>query len=459
MTVVIGCGAGFSGDRTDAAIPLVEALQGYDAPQALMFETLGERTLAAAQLRRISDPEAGDEPLLEAFLSPVLGECLSSGITVLGNFGAANPEAARRRVMAMARDAGFPRACLGVVSGDDVRDQLELLDWTAWEGERRALPDRESVVAANVYLGAEPLINAMERGAQVVITGRVADPALALAPLCHHHGWALDDWDRLAAGTLAGHLIECGAQVTGGYFADPGIKEVPGMASLGYPIVEVQRDGQLVVTKPPGTGGLVTEQTVKEQLLYEIHDPAAYVTPDVILDMTRVEIRQVGRDRVAVSGIRGRPAPTSLKTTISFLDGYQGAAEISYAGPNAVARAQLARETLRERLALRCPAELRSRFDLIGISSVFDGDEISWRECSGVVSEDVRLRLAVEHQDRKVVELATQELLALYCCGPAGGGGIRRDHGRRLKTASFLVPRGQIQPRVTLYKGDHVDAD
>lgn len=449
MTVVIGCGAGFSGDRTDAAGPLVEALRRYDAPCALMFETLGERTLAAAQLRRMTDPEGGDEPLLEAFLAPVLGDCMDSGITVLGNFGAANPEAARRRVANLA-----PEARLGVVDGDDLRDQLASLDWTPWEGEQRPLPNADVVVAANAYLGAEPLLEALNRRAQVVITGRVADPALALAPLRYHHGWASDDWDRLAAGVLAGHLIECGAQVTGGYFADPGIKEVPGMAVLGYPIVEVERDGSLVVTKPPGTGGLVTEQTVREQLLYEIHDPSAYLTPDVVLDLSEVTIRQVGPNRVAVSGARGRPAPATLKTTVSFLAGHQGEAEISYAGPNATARAELARYTLRQRLADRCPPDLSARFDLIGVSSVFDGDNVGWSRPALRAPDDVRLRLAVEHDCREVVELATQELLALYCCGPAGGGGVRRRHSRRLKTASYLVPREQVRPQVTLYPGD-----
>ncbi|WP_311946011.1 acyclic terpene utilization AtuA family protein [Halomonas piscis] len=458
MTVVIGCGAGFSGDRTDAAGPLVEALRRYDAPCALMFETLGERTLAAAQLRRVTDSEGGDEPLLEAFLAPVLADCLSSGITVLGNFGAANPEAARRRVAALAAAANIPDARLGVVDGDDLRDRLASLDWTPWEGERRPLPDADAVVAANAYLGAEPLLEALHRRAQVVITGRVADPALALAPLRYHHGWAPDDWDRLAAGVLAGHLIECGTQVTGGYFADPGVKEVPGMATLGYPIVEVERDGRLVVTKPPGTGGLVTEQTVREQLLYEIHDPSAYLTPDVVLDLSEVTIRQVGPDRVAVSGARGRPAPETLKTTVSFLDGHQGEAEISYAGPNAVARAGLARETLRQRLADRCPPSLRARFDLIGVSSVFDGDVVGQPGSNRGAPDDVRLRLAVEHDRREVVELATQELLALYCCGPAGGGGVRRRHSRRLKTASYLIPREQVRPQVTLYLGDSLHA-
>lgn len=454
MTVVVGCGAGFSGDRTDAAVPLVEALLEYDAPRALMFETLGERTLAAAQLARLQDPDGGDEPLLEAFLSPVLGDCLRNDVTVLGNFGAANPEAARRRVAQLAVRAGIDDARIAVIQGDDVREQMHTIDWQPWEGERRELPRPGDVVAANVYLGADALVDALSQGARVVITGRVADPALALAPLRYHHGWAQDDWDRIAAGTLAGHLIECGAQVTGGYFADPGVKDVSGMASLGYPIVEVERDGSLIVTKPPGTGGLVTEQTVKEQLLYEIHDPSAYVTPDVVLDLTRVEVRQVSRDRVSVKGARGKPAPERLKTTISFLDGYQGEAEISYAGPNALARAKLAQDTLRHRLASRCPTDMKSRFDLIGISSVFDGDSAAWRDIAGSLSEDIRLRLAVEHRQRAVVELATQELLALYCCGPAGGGGVRRHHNRRLKTASYLVRREEVKPKVSIQQGN-----
>jgi len=304
MTVVVGCGAGFSGDRTDAARPLVDALMSYDAPRALMFETLGERTLAAAQLRRIKDPDSGDEPLLEEFLSPVLSDCLANHITILGNFGAANPTAACRRIQQLAQRLGHSQACLATIHGDDVRDRLHALDWQAWEGEKRSISALEQVVAANVYLGADALIEAMAQGAQVVITGRVADPSLALAPLCYYHSWAGDDWDKLAAGALAGHLIECGTQVTGGYFADPGVKEVPGMASLGYPLVEVERNGRLVVTKPPGTGGLVTEQTVKEQLLYEIHNPGAYITPDVVIDLEHVRVRQLTKDRVEVTGVR-----------------------------------------------------------------------------------------------------------------------------------------------------------
>lgn len=453
MTVVVGCGAGFSGDRTDAARPLVDALMTYDAPRALMFETLGERTLAAAQLRRNKNPDSGDEPLLEDFLSPILSDCLANKITILGNFGAANPDAARRHIQRLAQQCGHPQACLATVHGDDVRERLHELDWVPWEGENRSLNALEQVLAANVYLGADALVEAMKQGAQVIITGRVADPALALAPLSYHHDWEHDDWNRLAAGALAGHLIECGTQVTGGYFADPGFKDVPGMATLGYPLVEVERNGRLVVTKPPGTGGLVTEQTVKEQLLYEIHDPNAYITPDVVIDLKHVSVRQLAKDRVEVTGVRGKPAPTCLKTTVSFLDGYQGEAEISYAGPNAYARANLARETLRQRLIMRCPSDLRSRFDLIGISSVFDGDDQSASQHRLTQVNDIRLRLAVEHVDQKVVELATQELLALYCCGPAGGGGVRRHHSQRVKTASYLVPRQQVVPTVKLHGG------
>jgi hypothetical protein len=453
MTVVIGCGAGFSGDRTDAAAPVVEALARYDAPRALMFETLGERTLADAQLRRVEDAETGYEPLLEQYLRPILGECLAQKIPVLGNFGAANPPAAGRRIAALAAEAGWPAASIAVVTGDDLRERLEELSLTPWEGERGELPALERIVAANVYIGSAALVEALSRGAAVVAVGRIADPALALGPLVYHHGWAWDDWDRLAAGTVAGHLIECGAQVTGGYFADPGLKDVPRLDALGFPIVEVEADGRIVVTKPAGTGGCVTERTVKEQLLYEVHDPAAYLTPDVTVDFSRVEVRQIGPDRVAVTGVRGKPAPPTLKTTVSYLDGYLGEAEISYGGPNAQRRAQLAAETLRQRLQARIPADLRRRLDLIGCVSTFDGDGGGLQEAASLddaADGDVRLRLAVAHAERHWVELATQELLALYCCGPAGGGGVRRHHKRRLRTASFLISRQEVRPRVAL---------
>ncbi|EPC02321.1 hypothetical protein L861_14895 [Litchfieldella anticariensis FP35 = DSM 16096] len=460
MTFLLGSGAGFSGDRTDAAIPVVAELIRRGEPSALIFETLGERTLAAAHRAMRENPDTGYEPLLEELLAPVLKDCLEHGIAILGNFGAANPGKACEVVTELANRVGRPEAHIARVHGDDIRSRLDELDLAPWEAETRDLPAPEQLISANVYLGAEPLVQALELGAEVVVTGRVADPALFLAPLMRHFGWAWDDWDRLAAGMMAGHLGECGAQVSGGYFSDPGCKDVPGMATLGYPVIEVESDGRLVVTKPPGTGGCVTERTVKEQLLYEVHDPANYLTPDVVVDLSAVTVREIGPDRVEVLGIAGKPAPDRLKTTVCYEGGWQGEAEISYAGPNALARTQLAARVLRERLTFRAPSSLRKRLDIVGLASVFDDDDGAMQRAAVANGDgDFRLRLAVEHTERVWVERATQELLALYCAGPAGGGGVRRGFQRRVCTASYLVKRTDVEAFATLVgqrSHDHV---
>ena len=363
MTYRIGCGAGFSGDRIDGPTAVVAALAGTQA--ALMFETLAERTLALRHLDRRHDPGTGYEPLLADLVLPVLPDCLAAGIPIVGNFGAANPSAAAARLCQHAP------ARVATVHGDDVTGiDIAGLDVVEQDG---ALERPGPLIAANVYLGAKPIADALRAGAQVVVTGRVADPALALGPLVAHFGWAWDDWDRLAAGTLAGHLLECGTQVTGGYFADPGLKDVPRPEAIGFPIAEVEPDGTFTITKPPGTGGCVTIATVTEQLLYEIHDPAAYVTPDVVLDITRVTLTQTGPDRVHVAGARGHPRPPTLKLTASFEGDWIGEAEISYAGPNATARARLAAATIAARLDLR-RLSVRRRIDLIGTMAVFDDD-------------------------------------------------------------------------------------
>ena len=252
---LIGCGAGFSGDRLDAAGPVVDAIARSGRPGAIMFETLAERTLALGHLARRIDPAAGYEPLLAELVGPVLSTCLRAGIPVIGNFGAANPPAAAGLLHRLASGAGLPPPRIAVVHGDD----LGGLDGTeAWEDGAAPAGGVADLIAANVYLGARPIADALRAGAQVVVTGRVADPALALGPLMAHFGWDWDDWDRLAAGTLVGHLLECGAQVTGGYFADPGYKDVPRPEAIGFPIAEVLADGTAVITKPPGTGGCVT---------------------------------------------------------------------------------------------------------------------------------------------------------------------------------------------------------
>ncbi|WP_280156133.1 DUF1446 domain-containing protein [Piscinibacter sp. XHJ-5] len=438
-TLRIGCAAGFSGDRTDAAAPVVDALLAAGGPAALIFETLAERTLALAQIARRADPDRGYEPLLDELLRPILGRCLQGGVRIVSNMGAANPRAAALRVRELAREAGVAAPRIAVVTGDDVSGAAHRAALRECLGE--AL-DTRVLVSANAYLGAEAIAAALRAGAQVVITGRVADPSLAVGPALAHFGWAHDDWDRIARATMAGHLLECGAQVSGGYFADPGVKDVAGLAHVGYPIAEIDADGDCVITKPAGTGGEITEHTVKEQLLYEVHDPAAYLTPDVVADIGLAQVEQVGPDRVRLGGVRGHARTATLKVNACFESGWLAEGEISYAGPRAEARARLAAEVLRERLAGLGPL----RADLIGVASIFGDDAGRWLAAtpdSG--ARDVRLRVALRHAERAAAERLNRELTALYTCGPAGGGGVRTALRPTLSTLSCLLPRELVR--------------
>lgn len=444
---LMGCGAGFSGDRVDAPVSVVEAIAQSGGPGAIMFETLAERTLALGHVARRADPALGYEPLLAELVGPVLPACIRAGIPIVGNFGNANPPAAAALLHRMAEAAGLGPLRIAVVEGDDVAGQITVSDLEVWEGDASLSRNLDGLIAANVYLGARPIADALRAGAQVVVTGRVADPSLALGPLVAHFGWSWDDWDVLAAGTLVGHLLECGSQVTGGYFADPGFKDVPRPEAIGFPIAEVDADGSCTITKAPGTGGCVTVRTVTEQVLYEVHDPAAYLTPDVTMDVTALRLQQDGPDRVRVEGARGHPAPPSLKATVSFEGDWIGEAEISYAGPNALARARLAADVIGKRLDGR-RLDLRRRLDLIGTQSVFDDDSGRLAAAHAAEPSEVRMRLAVSGATRRPVDQAVQEVLALLCCGPAGGGGMRSQVRNRVRTLSCLVPRNRVSPQV-----------
>jgi hypothetical protein len=440
----IGCGAGFAGDRWDAAVPVVETLAAAGGPAVLMYETLAERTLALAQLQRRSEPDSGWEPSLERFLEPVLTRCVRAGIPIVGNFGAANAAGAAARVQQLAQRLGLGSLRVAVVEGDDLRQALAP---EALQGLLPAALRETELVSANAYLGAREIAQALTAGAQVVVTGRVADPALALGPMLAHFGWAEDAWDLLAAGTMAGHLLECGAQVCGGYYADPGVKDVPGLAHVGFPIVEMHADGRFLVTKAEGTGGCVDRHTVIEQLLYEIHDPAAYLTPDVVADISDVDVVEVGANRVEVIGVRGHPRPPTMKATVCFQGGWLAEGEISYAGPNAAARARLAGDVVRQRLAVLGLEGLRLRQDLIGVASVFADDGGRWQDAHlGGDAQDVRLRIACAAPVRAQAEAAAREVLALYTCGPAGGGGVRTAVTPRLASDSCFVPRELLRP-------------
>lgn len=449
----IGCAAGFSGDRTDAALPIVEDLIAAGRPSVLMFETLAERTLALAQLARRDDPDAGFEPLLDELLRPVLALCLQHGIRIVSNFGAANPRGAARRILALAAELGTRTPRVAVVEGDDLLGDVHRPMLERALGQR--LP-QAPIVSANAYIGAEPIAEALRAGADIVVCGRVADPSLVLGPAIAHFGWSMQDWDRLARATMAGHLLECGSQVTGGYFADPGFKDVPDLAHVGYPIADIDADGHCTISKPAGTGGRIDARTVKEQLLYELHDPAAYLTPDVVADITQARVLEVAVDRARLEGVLGHERPPTLKVNVCFEAGWFAEAEISYAGPRAGLRALLAADVVRERLG----QQEKIRVDLIGVNSVLGDDGNEWLPSAGKDRDkherqmqalhdarDVRLRLSWQRQDRGDALRLTREVNALYCCGPAGGGGVRSAVRARLGTVSCLVPRDAVRTR------------
>ncbi|MHA1165686.1 MAG: acyclic terpene utilization AtuA family protein [Alphaproteobacteria bacterium] len=451
-TVNIGSGAGFAGDRLDAAVPVVETLRQHDGPRYLIFEVMGERTLAMAQRIKMRNPELGYSPYLERYLRGVLAACKEHGVRIVANLGNANPVGGAKRVHEIARELGIENLKVAVVLGDDLLDFMkaeEIASIPTVEGISIA---GKQLVAANAYLGARPVAEALALGTDVVLVGRTTDAALVLGPLIHEFGWAADDWSRLAAGTLAGHLLECGGQVTGGYFCDPGFKDVPGMDNLGFPIAEIGADGDFIVTKAENTGGLVTRATVTEQMLYEIHDPNAYVTPDVILDITGVTLEEAGADRIRVMGARGKQPPGTLKATISADGGWLGESGMTYAGPNALARAQMAADIVRTRCE-RNGVQEPLRIEIIGAGAVFDNDASDrQRRINSPRDGEYRLRAAVRTDDKKTAQYVNDEVLSLFCSGPAGGGGYRCSITGQVNTASILVPRGPVEAQTRAEK-------
>jgi hypothetical protein len=439
-SVRIGSGSGFQGDRLEPAVIL--ASQGE--LDYLALECLAERTIALAQLRRLADPAAGFDPLLEKRIGSLLPLAKRNGIRLITNMGAANPLAAGRKVVELAKRMGIA-VKVAVVTGDDV---LALLEPSMRTIEARGAPLSEygALVSANAYLGADAIMPALATGADVVITGRVADPSLFLAPIAHAFGWSLEDWDRMARGTVVGHLLECAGQVTGGYFAEPGLKDIPNMAQLGFPWCDVDADGNGVLGKVAGTGGAITLRTAKEQLLYEVTDPGGYVTPDVVADFTTVRLRETDPDRVAVSGARGRPRTASYKVSVGYRAGFVGEGEISYAGARARERARLAGEIVRERLRDDVPD---LRVDVIGIDSAHRSDFGHPH-----APYEARMRVAARAPTRELAERVGAEVEALWTNGPAGGGGATKSVHERIGVVSLLLERSRVRHRVTLLELD-----
>jgi len=439
MTLRLGTGAGYSGSRVE---PALEIAQSGDVSY-LIFECLGERTIAIAQNLRREGRGTGFDPYLEWRMPRVLEACLPRDIRIVSNMGAANPDAAGLRIRELVGEMGLKPVRIGVIHGDDALDVVRSSDAELDTGARVSeLGDR--LVSASAYIGAEPIVEALQRGARIVIGGRIADPSLFLGPMRFEFGWGDREWSLLGAGTLVGHLLECSAQVTGGYFADPGYQEVDGLESVGFPIAEVEPTGEAVITKVAGSGGLVSVATCAEQVLYEVGDPTAYLTPDVTADFSNSTLAEVGRDRVRVRGGSGRPAPDKLKVAVGYLDGFIGEGAISYGGPGALARARLAGEIIQKRLALIGLDVRELCVDVIGWDSLYG------RSLSDAEPGEVRLRIAGKTSTREEADEIGHEVEALYGTGPAGGGGVGRSVKEVLAIGSCYIPRKLVTLEVEI---------
>jgi acyclic terpene utilization AtuA family protein len=434
-------GQGFYGDTPRAVEGLLD-----DGIDYLCLEALAELTLAILQKDRQKDETRGYTRDLPLYLGAALPAVAAGRTKVITNAGGINPAAAARAAVDTAKSMGISGIRIATVLGDDLMPRLDEiaaatrlvhLDSGAAFSEFPGTP-----LFAAAYLGARPIADALAQGADVVITGRVTDASLFLGPLMHEHGWAWDDWDRLAAGTLVGHVLECSGQSAGGNLSRDWWT-VPRPWDLPYPIGEVDADGTAVITKPATSGGRVDVDTVRHQLLYEVHDPAAYVTPDVVADFSRVTMEADGVDRVRVSGADGRPRPEMLKVSVGQHDGWIGEGQISYAGPGAVPRARLAREVVAGRLALSGPASTEVRYDLIGIDALHGGVSRPVGE-----SYEVRLRVAARVSTESDAWRVAREIESLYTNGPAGGGGASTTVKPVLAMRSTLLPRSLVSWRV-----------
>jgi len=428
-TLRIGSGAGFAGDRIDPAVDLAR----NGRLDYLVFECLAERTIALAQLARHSGCGAGFDPMLRERMEAVLPHCAENRTRIISNMGAANPRDAAAETAAIARSLGLAGLRVAWVQGDDVLDHLppDL-------ASSLALDCREKLISANAYLGIEPLLECLRQQPDVILTGRVADPSVFLAPMVHQFGWSLDHWNRLGQGTAVGHLLECAGQLTGGYFADPGFKDVPDLAHLGFPLAEIEESGEAVLTKLNGTGGALTLDTCKEQILYEVHDPSRYLTPDVTADFTGIRFTPLGPNRIRVSGARGVERPSTLKVSVGLHNGFIAEGQISYAGPGALARASLARDILESRLSW-IPAD-NIHIGFIGLNSLH-GEALS---APSFEPYEVRVRAAARFLLSSEARKLMQEVESLYVNGPAGGGGVRTSMRENIAMEAAFIPRASV---------------
>lgn len=417
---IIAAGQGFWGDWLEAPVRQISG----GPINYLVLDYLAEVTMSVLAKQRERDQSLGYAKDLPILIERILPDLISKGIKLITNAGGLNPRSCAEAILAIAKAKSIP-VKIGVVTGDEITTRVTSgEEFTHLESKASIDAIRSEVTSANAYLGADPIIKALRDGAQIVITGRVADPSMVLAPLAYEFNWASDDWNRLASGILAGHIIECGAQSSGGNFSADW-RSVPDLANVGFPIIEGYANGDFVVTKHPNTGGLVSRATVKEQMVYEIGDPRSYITPDVIADFTTARLSDDGVNRVKICGVTGKPKPTSYKLSISYLHGYRSVGTLIYSWPEAIAKAKAAAEILNTRIAQLGLTFEKTLAEVVGANA-----------CHGALTDrdnpeipEVLLRFAVQGRDKGSVKRFTREVAPLVLGGPpfatayAGGKG------------------------------------
>lgn len=443
--VRVGSGAGYGGDRIEPAVDIMT----HGNLDYIIFECLAERTISLAQLEKLKDKNKGYNELLEYRMEKIIPLCVEKKVKVVTNMGAANPLAAAEVIKRIAEEKNIKNLKIAAVLGDDVFSEINgYIDYEIIETGEKIESIKDKIISANAYIGVKGIIEALENNADIIITGRVADPALVLAPLIYEFGWKEDEYDKLAKGIVAGHLLECGAQVCGGYYADPGYKDVPDLWNIGFPIADIYEDGEINLSKLEKSGGVISTETCKEQLIYEIHDPENYLTPDVIADFSEISVEDMGKDRVSIKGAKGKKKTGFLKTSVGYKDCYIGEGEISYGGSGAYERAKLAGEVIKRRLEyIKLPIE-ELRIDFIGVNSLFK-DKIS-HSISSFRSDytEVRLRVAARTKTKEDAKIIGNEVEALYTNGPAAGGGVRKYVREIISIASILIPEESIKTEV-----------
>ena len=448
--VRIAAGQGFWGDLLDAPVRQVEG----GPIDYMMLDYLAEVTMSIMQKQRSRDPLAGYAKDFVPLMKQILPTCVKRNIRVTANAGGVNVEGCAAAVREVAKELGLAgQVKIGIVTGDNIMPRIdELLDkgieLRNMDTNEPLSRVRDRIQSANAYLGAWPMVEALNRDARIVITGRATDTGLTLAPLIHEFGWQADDWNKMAAGTIAGHIIECGAQCSGGN-CQYDWRSIPNLADVGFPIVEAAPDGTFVITKHENTGGCVGIPSVKEQLVYEMGDPHEYITPDCVADFTSIRLADAGPNRVRVYGIEGRPATELLKVSISYSAGFKAIGTLVYSWPDAYEKAQLADKILRARLE-----RLGLRFDQI--LTEFVGANATHGALAGEPRQDlpeVQLRVGVRGEDRKAVERFTKEIAPLILTGPPGVTGFAGGRPKVEEIVAFwpaLMPKSEIAPQVEI---------